>query len=165
MTRSHTGWIVSWFNHISHVCHHTHEHNLYHHTIHKYSVFKTQCVQASQHVRFTRLYFSVLNRFISGEIRMNKWPTVLLRLTRVRNCSSDKFLVINLFVSKSYLNLPPPKSQLLNSFCDWWSRTYPWVSTFPRDITFFTIACLSSLSHMFCFCICVHAAVVIKLPY
>jgi hypothetical protein len=90
-TLTYTGWIVSWFNQIKQVCHHTHEHNMYHHTIHKYSVIKTLCVQVSQHVRFTRLYFSVLNRLIST-IRMNKWPTILLRLIRVSKWSSNQFL-------------------------------------------------------------------------
>jgi hypothetical protein len=80
---THTGWIVSWFNQISQVCHHTHEHN--------YAVIKTLFVQVLKHVRFTFLYFSVLNRFISA-IRMNKWPTVLLRLIRESKCSTDHFL-------------------------------------------------------------------------
>jgi hypothetical protein len=91
MTHWHTRWIVSWFNQISQVCHRTHKHNLHHHTILKYLVIKALCVQVSQHVRITGLYFSVLNRLISA-FRMNKWPTFLLRLIRVSKCSTHQFL-------------------------------------------------------------------------
>jgi hypothetical protein len=140
-TLTHREWIVSWFNQISQACHHTHKHHLYHHTIHKYSVFKILCVLISQHAPFTRLYFSALNRFIST-IRMNKWPIVLLRPIRVNKCSSDKFLCF-----QKLLYLLPPRSQLLNSFCDWRSRMSPWLRKFPQDITYFTIGSFSPPFH------------------
>jgi hypothetical protein len=159
MTHSHTGWIVSLFNQISQVRHHTHEHNFYHHTTHKYSVFKTQCLQVSQHVRFTGLYFSVLNRLISA-IRMNKWPTALLRLIRVSKCSSYQFICF-----QKLLKFTSPKSQLMNSFCDWWSRMSSRGSKFLQDINFLpTGSFLPSLTYVLFLRIC-RAAVFITLLY
>jgi hypothetical protein len=99
------------YNTINNDCHRTHEHNLYRHTVHRYSVTKTQCVQISQHVRFTRLYFSVLNRFISANesvtlfssaclisaVRLSvcdclEWTSDRLRPLLMSKCSSDQFL-------------------------------------------------------------------------
>jgi hypothetical protein len=151
MTHSHTGWIVSRFNQISQVCHRTHKHNLRHHTIHKYLLIKTQCVPVSQHVRFARLYFSVLNRFISA-IRMNKWPTVLFRLIRVNKCSTDQFLSLQKLLKLTSPHITTTKLSL-------WlvEQNVSTIKKFSQDITSFTIGCLSFLSRMFCVCICVHA--------
>jgi hypothetical protein len=101
----------------------------------------------------TRSYFSVLNRFISA-----------IQPSYFDESEWESVQVINFFISRNYLNFPPPKSQLLNSFCDWWRTMSPRLRKFPQDITFFTTGSRSSLSHMFCFCICVHAAVFITIP-
>jgi hypothetical protein len=92
MTHSHTIWNVSWFNQIGQVCHHTHEH----HTIHKYLVLKILCVLVSQNARFTRLYFSILNRLflqfewtsdLSSYFDQSEWTSVqVINFFVSRNC-------------------------------------------------------------------------------
>jgi hypothetical protein len=92
---------------------------------------RTLCVYIAAKV--LRLHCSFTVRLICKSVKF-EWTSVLLRLLRVSDCSL-------------YFQIKPklisPKSQPLNSFCDWWSRMSPWLRKCPQDITFFSVGSLS----------------------